>query len=61
MDNFPFTQHKCSAIEHDYEVCQWEDMILRVKEYEREKQQSQKNVIGEDYQNEHRVLNRDVL
>ncbi|KAK7487512.1 hypothetical protein BaRGS_00021214 [Batillaria attramentaria] len=35
--NFPRTVSSCHHEKHDYEVCQYEDYVLRMKEYEREK------------------------
>ncbi|XP_015607882.1 NADH dehydrogenase [ubiquinone] 1 beta subcomplex subunit 7 [Cephus cinctus] len=45
-DVWPFT-YKCSAEKHKYETCEFEDYVIRMKEYERErrllKRQKRKN------------------
>ncbi|XP_046555114.1 NADH dehydrogenase [ubiquinone] 1 beta subcomplex subunit 7-like [Haliotis rubra] len=35
--NFPFVLSKCSHERHVYEECEYQDFVLRMKEYEREK------------------------
>lgn len=35
-DNFPFV-YKCHHEKHDYLTCEYEDYVLRMKEYERER------------------------
>ncbi|PVD23549.1 hypothetical protein C0Q70_16821 [Pomacea canaliculata] len=34
---FPFVKSSCHHEWHEYDVCQYEDFVLRMKEYEREK------------------------
>jgi len=33
----PFAGHACAAIRHTYDQCEYEDFLMRVKEYERER------------------------
>ncbi|KAK3089507.1 hypothetical protein FSP39_004161 [Pinctada imbricata] len=35
-DNIPFI-NRCSDLRHEYSLCQYEDQVKRMKEYEREK------------------------
>ena len=33
----PFAGHACAAARHTYEQCEYEDYLIRIKEYERER------------------------